>query len=632
MAIKLKVSDAGAVKLRTPQDEPLRLGAGLASVPVSYVDLTDKPQINGVELEGNKTSEDLGVQGVDKLVQTITAASTEDEYPSARAVWNSAAKYAKAKRFTGYSVPGFYFYLNNGINLADIYNAQTSGNQVVYLFDTTSRITYRVTYCYLEETHPQHIVVYATAQHVDTAGAPGYQMTAKFADALYAKGAATSTYLMPYTYEPAAKTDIPTAVSQLTNDAGYITGGQVPSNETDPTVPSWAKAPSKPSYTAAEVGALPDTTVIPTAVSQLNNDSGFVDAAGASAAAPVQSVNGQTGAVTGLQAALTFDNTPTEDSTNPVKSGGVYDALALKQDAGNYAAAKAGDTTKTALATASIPYAQVDATSTSTAFTATVPGITEYRDGVSFWLRNGVVTSAAGFTVNINGLGALKSFSNMAPTTQDTTLFNVNYTMMFVYCSWLDSGHGAFLMYRGYDANTNTLGYQVRTNSTHLPMSSTMYRYRLMFTSADGTHWVPANNSTSTNATAARTPCQDPIDPFGMIYYYSATAAINQGAKPAAASCWQQYTLTLGYSFNWTGAALTLTIDAPTYLVCNPQADGSAKIDSTAPIVQALPTTDDGKIYIFLGIAYSATQIELQFNHPVYYYKNGAIRRWVGPV
>lgn len=48
---------------------------------------------------------------------------------------------------------------------------------------------------------------------------------------------------------------------------------------------------------AADVGALPDTTVIPDSTSDLINDSGFVDAAGAAAAAPVQSVNGQTGAV-----------------------------------------------------------------------------------------------------------------------------------------------------------------------------------------------------------------------------------------------------------------------------------------------------------------------------------------------
>lgn len=49
--------------------------------------------------------------------------------------------------------------------------------------------------------------------------------------------------------------------------------------ESDPTVPSWAKAASKPTYTAAEVGALPDTTTIPTKTSDLTNDSGFITAA-----------------------------------------------------------------------------------------------------------------------------------------------------------------------------------------------------------------------------------------------------------------------------------------------------------------------------------------------------------------
>ena len=46
--------------------------------------------------------------------------------------------------------------------------------------------------------------------------------------------------------------------------------------------------------TASDVGALPDTTPIPTKTSDLNNDSGFITAA----SAPVQSVNGQTGTVT----------------------------------------------------------------------------------------------------------------------------------------------------------------------------------------------------------------------------------------------------------------------------------------------------------------------------------------------
>ena len=49
-----------------------------------------------------------------------------------------------------------------------------------------------------------------------------------------------------------------------------------PFTETDPTVPDWAKQPEKPTYTASEVGALPDTTKIPSKTSDLQNDSGFL--------------------------------------------------------------------------------------------------------------------------------------------------------------------------------------------------------------------------------------------------------------------------------------------------------------------------------------------------------------------
>ena len=52
-----------------------------------------------------------------------------------------------------------------------------------------------------------------------------------------------------------------TLTPDATNDKITISASYT---ETDPTVPSWAKASSKPTYTASEVGALPDTTVIPT--------------------------------------------------------------------------------------------------------------------------------------------------------------------------------------------------------------------------------------------------------------------------------------------------------------------------------------------------------------------------------
>lgn len=61
---------------------------------------------------------------------------------------------------------------------------------------------------------------------------------------------------------------IPTKVSDLTNDSGFITGY----TETDPTVPAWAKAANKPTYTASEVGAQ-ETLVSGTNIKTINNES-----------------------------------------------------------------------------------------------------------------------------------------------------------------------------------------------------------------------------------------------------------------------------------------------------------------------------------------------------------------------
>jgi hypothetical protein len=54
-----------------------------------------------------------------------------------------------------------------------------------------------------------------------------------------------------------SKEDIQDAVNE------YLDNNPVSVNETDPTVPDWAKQPSKPTYTAKEVGAMPVGTPIP---------------------------------------------------------------------------------------------------------------------------------------------------------------------------------------------------------------------------------------------------------------------------------------------------------------------------------------------------------------------------------
>jgi len=70
---------------------------------------------------------------------------------------------------------------------------------------------------------------------------------------------------------------VPTNISAFTNDAQYVTqndiAGLTPGTSNysfadDPNVPNWVKSSTKPTYTASEVGALPDNTTIP---AQANN-------------------------------------------------------------------------------------------------------------------------------------------------------------------------------------------------------------------------------------------------------------------------------------------------------------------------------------------------------------------------
>ena len=133
---------------------------------------------------------------------------------------------------------------------------------------------------------------------------------------------------------------------------------------------------------------------------------------------------------------------------------------------------------------------------------------------------------------------------------------------------------------------------------------------------------MPANTSTSTDATTSRTLNTRAIDPFGPIVYNSTNGTTSSGARPAVATLWQQYALTIGYSY-----VKTLTAWDSVWLKCQPNADGSAVMKD---ITQALPSSKDGYIYILLGMAYSTTAMELRAEHPVYWHDGTGIRLWTG--
>lgn len=110
---------------------------------------------------------------------------------------------------------------------------------------------------------------------------------------------------------------IPDSSSQLINDAGFITAGQAPVQSVNGQVGNvtiavpasqvnsdWnatsgvAQILNKPILFDGTYNSLTNKPIIPTNTNQLTNGSGYVNAAQAATASPVQSVNGQTGIVT----------------------------------------------------------------------------------------------------------------------------------------------------------------------------------------------------------------------------------------------------------------------------------------------------------------------------------------------
>lgn len=180
------------------------------------------------------------------------------------------------------------------------------------------------------------------------------------------------------------------------------------------------------------------------------------------------------------------------------------------------------------------------------------------------------------------------------------------------------------------DTNTNTIGYQLRTNAEKYKngASTSVYRYQLLVQTENG---LEPFTSTSNSTGTSKTVLSPKYIPGGNIRYYSATSTIASGVDLPTNSIWQQYNVDLRYSFNITTS--TLTSGEPVYIVMEVNLDGTLSpvypIGINHPITQTLPSTNDGYVYVLLGQAFSGYQIELTPLHTMYEYKNGKIRQYI---
>ena len=151
------------------------------------------------------------------------------------------------------SLSQVYNFVNSGLKGEAYFAAKTDiPTKVSSLINDLGFITSTALAPYLKKTElPANVSAFTNDA--------GYLINSDLAPYALASSLPTKVSQLENDSDFATVSQIPTKTSDLTNDSGYL------SEETDPTVPSWAKQPNKPAYTASEVGALSE---IPQATSE----------------------------------------------------------------------------------------------------------------------------------------------------------------------------------------------------------------------------------------------------------------------------------------------------------------------------------------------------------------------------
>lgn len=246
-----------------------------------------------------------------------------------------------------------------------------------------------------------------------------------------------------------------------------------------------------------------------------------------------------------------------------------------------------------------------------------------------------------GTLLNINGLGDHPVVFNV--NTMIGNRYSAGSTIMLIYnATQTATGYAnsaSATTYTGcwqmedYDS-TNV--YQLRDNNANMIVPG-LYRYQLCFTAWDGA-LVPYNNvnNATTNYTKAVSH-SNMINPYGPIYFYNSTTAVNAGSSAAASALFQHVNFDCRYSMNiqsdGTSGTTALTPYGPVYVKIkefdwNIFADvSSSNYLTRSGITQSFPNEKEVCIegdfgydilYVYLGRASSKYQIELDVNHPIY--------------
>ena len=328
-------------------------GGGGGSTETDYRNLSNKPQINGVELDGNKSLSTLGIASASDLAATTATANA-----AVKDVTVNGSSVVNANKVAAVVVPTKTSDLTNDSNfitLADVpaapvtsVNGQT-GAVNLSIPDSTSDLT-------------------NDSGFITSAGAPVQSVNGQ-----------TGAVVLP----------IPDSTSDLTNDSGYITANDVPAQ----TAKIWTAKTTTAAGTAAKVVTLDVTDGFPGWGSDVVIALTFTN--GNTAANPTLSYNGTAIAMAGYTGtSITTPSTSAE--ANKVGKG----ETVLLYPSGQYLVHGATEAQIGDIITNKAPLASPALTGTPTAPTAAA-GTSTTQLATTAFVQNAVSQAGGGYNQNL---------------------------------------------------------------------------------------------------------------------------------------------------------------------------------------------------------------------------------------
>lgn len=257
-----------------------------------------------------------------------------------------------------------------------------------------------------------------------------------------------------------------------------------------------------------------------------------------------------------------------------------------------------------------------------------IPAITSLEAGQMIIVQPTITSTVANSTLQLNSFPAYPMrYNNAAITTStDSIVWNAACPSIWVFDGtyWVFAGHGL-------DSNTTyTLNYSVDAGQyTAGSGTYAVTRYSILAQKADGT-WekITATNASYSTGTSKSVNTSGFI--LNQLRYYGTTTAVAGGVKIATNVMYEKSaSVDMRYSTN-CGGTTTWALGDYIYLVGTIGADGLFYLDTTTWWSNALPTTNDGKLYIRLGLSLTAAGYTMSFfdDRPIFYHDGTGIKEY----